>query len=226
METKKSKNANLENKRVLFMEIGLVLALALVFLGFEWSKSELEQSSLGTLTNLVGEEEIVPITRPELQKPVIPPKPQTVVLELNIVDDDIELEDDFELDDFEANQDDIIEIIQIEEVEEDDDYIFMLVEDMPIFQGGGIDAFHSYIQGKIRYPRIAEENNISGIVNVSFVINRKGVLTDIEILRGVDPSLNNEVIRALKAAPNWTPGKQRGKPALVRMSMPVKFTLL
>jgi len=208
------------------MEIGLVLALALVFLGFEWSKSELEQTSLGTLTNLVGEEEIVPITRPELQKPVIPPKPQAVVLELNIVDDDIELEDDFELDDFEANQDDIIKIIQIEEEEEEDDYVFVLVEDMPVFQGGGLETFHNYIQGKLRYPRIAEENSISGTVHVAFVINKEGVLADIEILRGVDPSLNNEVIRVLKAAPNWTPGKQRDKPVLVRMSMPVKFTLL
>ena len=208
------------------MEIGLAIALALVFLGFEWSKSELEQSSLGTLSDLVGEEEIIPITRQELQKPATPPKPQPVVLELNIVDDDIELEDDFVVDDFEANQDDIIEIIQVEEEEEDDDYVFVIVEDPPVFQGGGIETFHNYIQGKLRYPRMAEENSISGTVHVEFVINKEGILSDIKILRGVDSSLDNEVIRALKAAPRWTPGKQRNRPVMVRMSMPVKFTLL
>ena len=226
MEIKKSKKANLENKRTLFMEIGLVLALALVFVGFEWTKGELEISSLGVLQDLSGEEEIIPITRQELQKPIVPPKPQPVVLELNIVDNDIELEDDFEIDDFEANQDDIIQIVQMEEEEEEENYVFMLVEDMPVFQGGDINTFRNYIQGTLKYPRIAEENSISGTVHVTFVVNKKGELDEITILRGVDPSLDNEVIRALKAAPKWVPGKQRDKPVLVRMSMPVKFTLL
>lgn len=226
MEKKKSKKANLEDKRTLFLEIGLVLALALVLLGFQWTKTELQKSSLGTLTDLQGEEEIIPITRQELQKPVTPPKPQAVVLKLDIVDDDVELEDDFMVEDFEINQDDVIEIMTIEEEEEEDDYVFVLVEDPPLFQGGDINAFHRYIQGAITYPKIAEENAITGTVHVNFVINRKGELTDINILRGVDRSLDNEVIRALKAAPNWTPGKQRGKPVLVRMSLPVRFTLL
>ncbi len=226
MKTKKSKKADLENKRTLFLEIGLVLALALVFWGFQWTKSELKTESLGTLQDLQGEEEIIPITRQELQKPPTPPKPQPVVLELNIVDDDVELEDEFELDDFEADQDEMIEMVFVEEEDDDDDYIFVLVEDMPLFQGKDLDGFHRYIQGKISYPRIAEENSISGTVHVEFVINKSGNLVDINIMRGVDSSLDNEVIRALKAAPKWTPGKQRGKPVLVRMSMPVKFTLL
>jgi len=227
METKKSKKANLENKRTLFLEIGIVLALGLVFLGFEWTKSELGENTLGTLQDLTGEEEIIPITRQELQKPITPPKPQPVVLQLDIVDDDVELEDELLIEDFEANQDDIIDIIQMEEEEEEDsDYVFMLVEDMPEFQGGDLSTFHSYIQSNTRYPRIAEENNLSGTVHVTFVINKKGELADIQILRGVDPSLDNEVIRALKAAPKWVPGKQRDRPVLVRMSMPVKFTLI
>ncbi len=226
METKKSKKANLENKRALFLEIGFVLALTLVLLGFQWTKTELEIGSLGNLPDLQGEEEIIPITRQELQKPIIPPKPQPVVLELNIVDDDMDLEDEFELDDFEANQDDIIEIMEVAEEDEDYDTIFVIVEEMPLFQGEDLDGFRRYIQETCKYPPIAEENSISGTVHVNFVVNRKGELVEINIARGVDPSLDNEVIRALKAAPKWTPGMQRGKPVMVRMSMPVKFTLL
>jgi len=225
METKKSKKANLENKRTLFLEIGFVIALALVLLGFQWTKTELQSGSLGILPDLQGEEEIIPITRQELQKPITPPKPQAVVLELNIVNDDIELEDDFLVDDFEVDQDDIITIMTMEEEEEEEDIIFVIAEDMPLFQGGDINTFRNYIQGKLIYPQIAQDNGISGTVHVNFIINKKGELTEINIVRGVDRALDNEVIRALKAAPKWTPGFQRGKPVLVKMSMPVRFTL-
>jgi len=225
METKKSKKASLENKRTLFFQIGLVIALLVVFLGFEWTISDVKVNSLGELRDLAGEEEIIPITRQELQKPVVPPKPQKVILELNIVEDDVELEDDIEIEDFEASQDDEIEILVMEEEEEDAAEVFYIVEDMPKFQGGDLSEFRNYIQGKIEYPPLAMENGISGIVYVNFVVNKKGEISTIDIIRGVDTSLDNEVLRALKAAPKWTPGMQRGKPVNVTMSMPVKFIL-
>ena len=114
------------------------------------------------------------------------------------------------------------------EEEDDDDGMdfFVIVEDMPTFQGGDLNDFHAYIKGSIRYPRIAEENSISGTVHINFIIDEKGNLIDIVIARGVDSSLDNEVIRALKAAPKWAPGRQRGKPVKVKMSLPVNFTLL
>ena len=226
MEQKKSKKADLENKRTLFLEIGLAIALLIVLLGFEWTRTEINMNSLGELPDISGEEEIIPITRQELQQQKTPPKPQPIVLELNIVDNDIELEDEFDIEDFEADQDDVIEIIEMEPEEEAGDEIFVIVEDMPKFQGGDLEDFRRYIQANLKYPRIAEEDSISGTVHVSFVVNKKGEISEITILRGVDPSLDNEVIRGLKAAPKWTPGMQRMKPVFVRMSMPVKFTLL
>lgn len=225
MQQKKTDKADLEKKKGLFLEIGYVVALALVLLGFEWTKTDINVSSLGELQDLAGEEEIVPITRQELQKPVTPPKPQKVILELNIVEDDVELEDDLEIEDFEASQDDEIEIIVMEEEEEEEAEVFYIVEDMPQFQGEGLEAFRNYIQGSIKYPPIAMENGISGTVYVNFVVNKKGEIAQITIVRGVDPSLDNEVIRALKAAPKWTPGMQRGKPVNVSMAIPVKFIL-
>lgn len=225
MEKKKSPRADLERKRLLFLEIGFVLALAFVLVAFEWTKEDVNFNSLGVLPDFVGEEEIIPITRMEQQKPPEPPKPQKVILELNIVEDDVILEDDFDIEDFEASQDDEIEIIQIEEEEEEEALIFVLVEDKPIFQGGGPEEFRNYIQEKVVYPQIAIENGISGTVYVSFVVDKTGGYADIRILRGVDALLDNAVVTAIKNAPKWTPGKQRGRPVPVSMSIPIKFIL-
>jgi protein TonB len=225
MELKKSPKADLEKKKGLFLEIGYVIALALVFFAFEWTKEDVNFSSLGELQDLAGEEEIIPITRQEMQKPPEPPKPQKVILELNIVEDDVELEDEFQIEDFEASQDEEIQVIAMEEEEEQEAEVFFIVEDMPTFQGGSLENFRNYIQEKIEYPAIAMENGISGTVYVNFVVNKAGEITAINIVRGVDPSLDNEVIRALKAAPKWAPGKQRGKPVSVSMAIPVKFIL-
>lgn len=225
MEQKKSPKADLEKKKTLFLEIGYVIALGLILMAFEYTKEDVQVKSLGELQDLSGEEEIVPITRQEQQKPPEPPKPQKVVLELNIVEDDVELEDEFEIQDFEASQDEEIEIIAMEEEEEEEAEVFFIVEDMPTFQGGSLENFRNYIQETIDYPAIAMENSISGTVYVNFVVNTKGEITSINIVRGVDPSLDNEVIRALKAAPKWEPGMQRGKPVSVSMAIPVKFIL-
>ena len=225
MELKKSPKADLEKKKTLFLEIGYVIALAVVLMAFEWTKEDVNFASLGELPDLAGEEEIIPITRQEMQKPPEPPKPQKVILELNIVEDDVELEDEFQIEDFEASQDEEIEIIAMEEEEEEEAEVFFIVEDMPKFQGGTLENFRNYIQESIQYPAIAMENGISGTVYVNFVVNTKGEITAINIVRGVDPSLDNEVIRALKAAPKWEPGKQRGKPVSVSMAIPVKFIL-
>jgi len=103
--------------------------------------------------------------------------------------------------------------------------VFFIVEDMPTFRGGSLENFRNYIQKAIEYPPIAKENGIRGTVHVNFVVNKKGEITSIKIARGVDPSLDNEVIRALKSAPKWSPGKQRGKMVKVAMSIPVKFQL-
>ncbi len=225
MELKKSPKADLEKKKSLFLEIGYVIALASVLFAFEWTKEDISFSSLGELQDLAGEEEIIPITRQELQKPPDPPKPQKVILELNIVEDDVELEDEFEIEDFEASQDEEIEVIAMEEEEEGEAEVFFIVEDMPTFKGGSLENFRNYIQESIAYPAIAMENGISGTVYVNFVVNKQGEITSIQIVRGVDPSLDNEVLRALNAAPKWSPGKQRGKPVAVSMAIPVKFIL-
>jgi periplasmic protein TonB len=229
MITKKTERANLEKKKGLFTEIGLVLALIFTLAAFEYTKEDLKTSSLMALKDAAGDEEIIPITRPELQKPPEPPKPKTVIIDLKIVEDDVKLEDNLDFDAFDANQNDAIKIATVvgntKEQEEEENQVFQIVEDMPSFQGGTIEKFRDYIQSTVKYPTLAMENSISGTVYVGFVVNRRGEVSNITIVRGVDPSLDEAVITALKQAPVWEPGKQRGKPVNVSFSIPVKFIL-
>lgn len=228
MISKKTDKANLEKKKGLFTEIGLVLALLFTLGAAEYTREDLKSSKIQALRDTQGEEEIVPITRQELQKPVTPPKPTVVIMDLKIVDDDIKL-DNLDFDAFDANQNDAIKIANVigntKEEEEEESKVFLIVEDMPTFQGGTIENFRNYIQNTVKYPQLAMENSISGTVYVSFVVNRRGEVASINIVRGVDPSLDEAVINALKLAPKWEPGKQRGKPVNVSFSIPVKFIL-
>jgi len=122
MEVKKSQKADLENKRGLFLEIGLALTLAIVFLAFEWRVDTSEATVLETEQEMQAEEEIIPITRQEPVKPPPPPPPAPKVADvLNIVDNDEEIEDELEIEDSEADMDEEVEIQVVEEEEEEDD---------------------------------------------------------------------------------------------------------
>lgn len=113
MVPKKTDRANLETKKGLFIEIGLVIALALTLAAFEYTKEDLRTANIQAIRDVQGEEEIIPITRQELQKPQDPPKPKTVIIDLNIVEDDIELTDELDFESFDANQDDAIQIADV-----------------------------------------------------------------------------------------------------------------
>jgi len=175
--------------------------------------------------DLTGNEEIIPITRRELEEKKEVPKPMMPVLEINLVDDDVVLDEEFQLDDFEANQDDGFDVIAMEEEPEEEPEFFVIVQDMPKFQGGGLDKFRNWVQSSIEYPKIAMENGISGTVYANFIVNQNGELVKLIIVRSVESSLDNEVIRTMSSSPKWEPGRQRGKPVNVRMTIPIKFVL-
>ncbi len=226
MEVKKTDKANLEKKRGIFLQLGYVIVLGLVLLAFEWGTKPTNINSLGELDDLDLEEEIIPITRQQNEPPPPPPPPQTTEV-INIVEDDVEIEDELILEDTEADQDDIIEIVEFDEEEEEvnEQEVFFVVEDMPTFQGQSSDAFRIYIQKNLKYPIIAQENGISGRVFVQFDVNAKGDITNVVVVRGVDPSLDKEAVRVVKSSPKWTPGKQRGRPVRVRFTFPIVFQL-
>jgi len=227
MEPKKSKKADLQNKRVVFMQLGFVVALAMVFIAFEWT------SKPGKTTGLASDEadeivqENVPITRQEEKKPPPPPPPPKTMEVLNIVDNDIDIEDELILEETEADQDTRVRVdaFRQEEEEEEEDQVFITVEDMPTFMGKGLNEFRNYIQKNLDYPLIAKENGIEGIVYTKFIVDKDGSVKNVDILRGVDPELDQATVVAIRESPRWEPGKQRGIPVRVSVTMPIAFVL-
>ncbi|SFD98986.1 energy transducer TonB [Thermophagus xiamenensis] len=225
MEVKKSPKADLENKKTVFMQIGLVVVLSLVFIAFEWTTQETKVNEGLKIEEEEVEEEIIPITRQDEVKPPPPPPPPKVTDILNIVEDDVELEEELIIQDTEATEDTEVDFTDMTtEEEEEDAPVFFIVEEMPEFPGGE-QALHKFLASNIEYPVIAQENGIQGRVYVKFVVNTDGSITDVEIARGVDPSLDKEALRVVRSMPKWKPGKQRGKAVRVSYTVPINFVL-
>ncbi|RIJ50148.1 energy transducer TonB [Maribellus luteus] len=228
MELKKSPKADLESRKNTYWLLGLVVALGITLVAFEWTTKPSKADSLGQVQAQEVEEEIIPITREQQVKPPPPPPPPKVVEVLNIVDDEVKIEDELEIEDTEADENTVIDVAPVietaEEEEEDEAQVFLIVEDMPEFPGGDL-ALRKYIANAIKYPVIAQENGIQGKVYVTFVVGKDGKVTNASIARGVDPSLDKEALRVVNSLPTWKPGKQRGKPVNVSYTVPINFVL-
>ena len=102
--------------------------------------------------------------------------------------------------------------------------VFDVVEQMPSFPGGP-SALMEWLSNNVKYPVVAQENGVQGRVVVSFVVERDGSITDVKVVRGVDPSLDKEASRVVRAMPRWIPGKQNGSAVRVKYNVPVAFRL-
>ncbi|HKK60774.1 MAG TPA: energy transducer TonB [Salinivirga sp.] len=226
MEVKKNPNVSLEKGRGMLMLAGLVTVLGLLLVAFNWNSSSGTAEDLGQVMEVNMEEEMIQTQRQEKVEPPPPPPKKKVIEELTVVDNEEELDDELDID-TEADEETMIEQTDImieEEVEEEEPEIFMVVEQMPEFPGGQGELF-KYISQNIQYPAIAKENGIQGKVFIQFVVGKDGSITNVTVLRGVDPSLDKEAVRVVKNMPKWKPGKQRGKPVYVRYQVPINFKL-
>lgn len=228
MEVKKAPKANIEKHKPTFILMGLVVALAALFVGFEWSSTLEELDEQVIVQDVLAEEEIE-ITQREPEPPPPPPPPEPEVPEVIEVTEE-RVEERIDLSSLEDDQ----SRAQIEtytpppppkqEEEEVTEEIFVVVEDQPEFPGG-MSALMKFLGDNIRYPVIAQENGIQGRVITNFVVERDGSITDVQVVRGQDPSLDKEAVRVIKTMPKWKPGKQRGKAVRVRFTLPVVFRL-
>ncbi len=116
------------------------------------------------------------------------------------------------------------EIAQPEPPKEEENKVFDVVEENPSFPGGQA-ALMQWLNANIKYPVIAAENGIEGRVIVQFVVSKTGSISDVRVVRGVDPSLDKEAVRVVSNMPNWTPGRQNGTTVNVRFTLPVTFRL-
>ena len=116
------------------------------------------------------------------------------------------------------------QVVVTEQPKEEETKIFEVVEQMPSFPGGDA-ALMAFLSKNIKYPVVAEENGIQGRVIATFVVERDGSITDVKVVKSVDPSLDKEAVRVLKSMPKWIPGKQNGSAVRVKYTVPVTFRL-
>ena len=228
MDIKKSEKASLENKKLMFIEIGLVVSLAITLFAFEWTSTETETALLEDTTEVLIEEEIISTQMDTPPPPPAAPKIPVLSDQIDIVDDEIEIEDDMfmNLEDDASLGVEIMDYVEVEEeVVEEEAIPFQLVEEKPSFQGGDANQFSKWVNQRLVYPEIAKENGVQGRVTLQFTVEKDGSVTKVKVLRGVDPSLDKEAVRVVSMSPKWKPGKQRDRAVPVTYTFPVIFQL-
>lgn len=226
-QVKKTPKANIETQKATALLMGAVLAVSVLFFAFEWSSGTKKLDQSVVVQDVIAEEEIE-ITRPENTPPPPPPPPPVIEepQEINVVEEKVETKIDIRTEDDQNKRQEVAYTPPPppKKVEEATEEIFVVVEKQPEFPGG-LTAMMKFLNDNIRYPIIAQENGIQGRVTCNFVVERDGSITDVQISRGVDPSLDKEAIRVIQSMPKWKPGEQRGKPVRVRFTLPVVFRL-
>jgi len=227
MEHFKNATRKLYAKRPLFFNIGLVIAISLCFIAFEFKVFIAEEEKVDFPDEkpfVFLNDDAIRTTQPPKPKPKKLPKPKG---EVNIVEvkelprqdeqkDKIDIEK--EIDSWETFE------IPEEKVEDNGIHNTIGLEVNPKFNGG-MDAFYQYIANAIEYPSFEQRRNIEGKVFLSFVIEKDGSLSKVEVLKGVSDGIDKEAIRVIENAPKWEAGRQRGQAVRVKMTIPIYFKL-
>ena len=229
MEIKKTEKASMENKRFLFTEIGMVIALLIVWGAFSSTSREKKVATLEADQTVVEVEDMVPITEETPPPPEAAPKIPILSDQIDIVDDNIKVDDSMFQNIEDSNEGfeimDYIESAPEEETIEEEAIPFQLVEEKPSFNGGDANEFSKWVNSRLVYPEIAKENGVQGRVTLQFTVNADGTVSNVKVLRGVDSSLDKEAVRVVSSSPKWKPGKQRDRAVKVTYTFPVIFQL-
>lgn len=238
MELKKNPKANVGRNSSLYFAVGLNVMLVLTYLGLEHKTYEREGTKIDILMLDEQIDEDIPITTINIPPP---PPPKTIVTEAISVVEDVEDIEETVIESTELGQDDVIEErevgideVEVEEVEEDVEVPFAVIERVPVFPGckGNNAELKACFQQKMqkhllkhfKYPELAAELNIKGRVYVFFLIDKNGKVTKIKS-RGPDKLLETEAERIISLLPKMKPGKQRNKAVGVPYSIPINFKL-
>ena len=229
MEIKKTERASMDNKRFLFTEIGMIIALLIVWGAFSYTSREKKVATLEADQTVVEVEDMVPITEETPPPPEAAPKIPILSDQIDIVDDNIKVDDSMFQNIEDSNEGfeimDYIESAPEEETIEEEAIPFQLVEEKPSFNGGDANEFSKWVNSRLVYPEIAKENGVQGRVTLQFTVNADGTVSNVKVLRGVDSSLDKEAVRVVSSSPKWKPGKQRDRAVKVTYTFPVIFEL-
>lgn len=231
MEVKKTKKADLENKKSLLFQIGLCASLLFMIGAFAAGSGKKEVKDVAPKEEEFVKTEEIENTTQDMPVPQMPTPAQTMSLlseDIQIVDNTTQVETEMVFTDFQENMAFSANPSSAVEIQGDGGQgFFEKLENMPKFQGSGdLNDFRKWVSGRLRYPEIAQSMGITGTVQLRFMINPDGSLSDIEVLSTkTDRSLNNEAVRVVKSSPKWTPGYQGLTPVRVRFTMELKFAL-
>lgn len=223
METRKSVKADLERKRPVFFQLGLIVAISAALAAFEWRTPDRERIFIPRTT---PDETIPEVIRVVKEKKAELPKTANVTV-LKIVDNTKDVSDidiSVEIDPAAYLEPFILPDPLPDEPDTDSSEPFAVVEQMPRFPGGEA-ALMKYLSDHLVYPLSARETGISGVVYIAFVVEPDGRITSEKVLREVPGGCTEEALRVIKSMPNWIPGMQRGKPVRVTINLPVRFVL-
>lgn len=234
MEVKKSEKAELQGKKFIFSQIGIFVSLLAVYGLFSMHTNNIE------IDVVQREAEPAVIETPPIIRPDEAPKPRvqkvvapTISEKFEVVENTVELED---TDLFNPETDEDTPNYAGLPTGTPNDGDAFIDEDIPIFrsdvmpdfQGAGAksnEKFRIWVQKNVRYPKLAEDNGVSGAVNLQFVIGKDGFIRDIKVISSPDRSLSDEVIRVLNSSPKWTPGLQRENPVSVIATLRIVFNI-
>ena len=223
MESRKTNRADLEHKRPVFFQLGLIIAISAALAAFEWKTPD-KGIVLPPRTLTESTQEIIDViikNKPEPPKHLI----TTIMKEVeNNIKDLPDIVVNTEIDPEDKVEPWEMPELQPENPDDGEPEIFIVAETMPEFPGGDA-ALMRFLSENMKYPSTAKETGISGIVYITFVVEPDGKVSSIAVLRGVAGGCTEEALRVVGEMPDWTPGKQRSKPVRVRMNLPVKFVL-
>lgn len=236
MEAKKTVNEELRSQKSTNMLIGYVLALAAMFVAFEYTQREVKVVEEEKIYDYRMEEDMIPITKQEVVVAPPPAAAPTVMEFINEVDDDTELPEE-EIETSEEMNQAITTVVgtgapaavvtgpvgPVVEAD-DDDRIYEMVEENAQFPGGDAEC-SKWLSEHIKYPSICVEQGVQGRVIVNFVVNRDGSIVDVKTVRSPDPNLTKEAERVVKLMPKWKPARQGNKTVRSRFTLPVMFRL-
>lgn len=233
MEIKKSYEADLENEKSNFILMGLLIAVCAIFIAFEWSQRDLKPVTKDEGIQMEEiEEESAPITEQNTPPPPPPPAPEPVVdqmptefkkdekaetksLNLNTEDTGKEVENAKPI---------LNEPVAVVEEEDNDNQIYIKVQKKAEYPGG-MNGLKTFLSKNLVYPKAALETGMQGTVIVQFTVEKNGTVTDVEVVRSIDPALDKEAVRVVKMMSGWAPAQNGTKNVRSKFKLPVAFKI-
>lgn len=225
METKKSKHADLEPKKFIFLQLGLIVALGLSLAAFEW-ETPVNQLVVNSNWESISAD-FVPINTVFENKkppPVVPAPGINIVKNTESVTSDMPFDNEIKPDEALPPYIAPVPVQMEDEKSVADDIPFVSVQNMPEFPGG-INALREFLAKNIEFPESASQTGREGTVYVYFVVEKDGSVSNIKTLRGIGGGCDEEAERVIGRLPKWKPGEQQGKKVRVSYTIPVIFKL-